>query len=192
MACTAKKQAVAANNSVSSFAESGRFANRDSDKPRCLRPPRPLLSAAVFRRVPVSRPQTSTRNSLRPLSRRAATGYKLATNRAAMASQFRCQRIKKPPQVFAGALFTSAEGKGFEPSTGCPASDFESDDANSQPSASKQLNSSSQSLGTITGTTDADRAQNIDLQLARIVNAWPSLTEQSKLAILRIIEGGGE
>jgi hypothetical protein len=29
------------------------------------------------------------------------------------------------PQLFAGALVKTAEGKGFEPSTGCPASDFE-------------------------------------------------------------------
>jgi len=80
-------------------------------------------------------------------------------------------------------LSAKAEGKGFEPSTGCPASDFEADAICEYPPGNRE---NSVTLGAEMGAV-ASNVPQLELDLLELIAAWPDLSMALRQSILVMV-----
>ena len=81
-------------------------------------------------------------------------------------------------------LIVKAEGKGFEPSTGCPAPDFESSrnprDFPRKPQSSEDPGAEAEAVG--------ENPPCIAPELATIIDVWPALPTVLRAGILAMVQ----
>jgi len=83
-------------------------------------------------------------------------------------------------------LVVKAEGKGFEPSTGCPAPDFESVGNREIPEENGHF-----PFGAAVGAAAASENPATDADLQEVIRAWPKLPEALRAGILAMVRTAG-